>query len=58
MRRTISSEEKKINLDFVFECELCAELLSENLLDLIDRCNTEELLSLISDIQSKLKKKR
>ena len=54
----MSSDKKKLNLDFVFECEQCAESWSENLLDLIDICNTEELLSLLSYIQSKLKKKR
>jgi hypothetical protein len=34
--KTMSSEGKKINLDFVFECEQCTESWSENLLDLID----------------------
>ena len=54
----MSIEEKKINLDFVFECEQCTESWSENLLDLIDRCTTEELLCLLKYIQNKIKKKK
>lgn len=53
----MEKENKIINLDFVFECEQCTEVWSENLLDLIDRCTTEELLSLYNYIQRKLKKK-
>lgn len=51
------SKEKNGNLDFLFECEQCRESWSENLLDLIDRCTPEELLSLIEYIQNKFKKK-
>lgn len=50
----MSSEEKKQDLDFVFECEQCTETWSENLLDLIDRCTHEELVNLIKYIQNKL----
>ncbi len=50
----MSSEEKKQDLDFVFECEQCTETWSENLLDLIDRCTLEELVNLIKHIQNKL----
>lgn len=53
----MNSKEKSGNLDFVFECEQCMESWLENLLDLIDRCTTEELLSLHTYIQTKLKKK-
>ena len=53
----MNNKEKIGNLDFVFECEQCTESWSENLLDLIDRCTTEELQSLLSYIQTKLKKK-
>jgi hypothetical protein len=57
MTRIMKSKEKNRNFDFVFECEQCTESWSENLLDLIDRCTTEELLSLHRYIQTKLKKK-
>ena len=50
-------EEKKLNLDFVFECEHCAESWSENLIDLIDRCTSEELSCLLIYIQIKIGKK-
>jgi len=53
----MSSEEKKRDLDFVFECEQCTETWSENLLDLIDRCTHEELVNLIKYIQNKLETK-
>ena len=53
----MSRQGKKLNLDFVFECDHCAESWSENLLDLIDRCTNEELLSLLGHVQNKLKKK-
>ena len=52
----MSRQGKKLNLDFVFECDHCAESWSENLLDLIDRCTNEELLSLLGHVQNKLKK--
>ncbi|MFW9999890.1 MAG: hypothetical protein ACFE9Q_02450 [Candidatus Hodarchaeota archaeon] len=54
----MKSKEKKDKLDFVFECEQCTESWSENLLDLIDRCSLEELLSLYKYIQTKLEKKK
>ena len=53
----MSSEEEKIKLDFVFECEQCTESWSENLLDLIDRCTQEELLWLLKQVQEKVDKK-
>ena len=53
----MSSEEEKIKLDFVFECEQCTESWSENLLDLIDRCTKGELLWLFKHIQNKIEKK-
>lgn len=51
-----NNEEK--NLDFVFECEHCAESWSENLLDLIDRCTIDELLCLLKYIQDKVRKNK
>ncbi len=54
----MNSEEKKIYLNFIFECEQCTESWSENLLDLIDRCTAEELLYLFRYIQNKIKKKK
>ncbi|MCK4381055.1 MAG: hypothetical protein KAW51_07935 [Candidatus Lokiarchaeota archaeon] len=53
----MSSEEEKVKLDFVFECEQCTESWSENLLDLIDRCTKEELLWLLKHIQNQVEKK-
>jgi hypothetical protein len=53
----MSSNKKDRKLDFLFECEQCRETWSENLLDLIDRCTTEELLSLLEYLQNKFKKK-
>lgn len=53
----MNSEKEKRKFDFIFECEHCTESWSENLLDLIDRCTKEELLSLHTYIQTKLKKK-
>ena len=54
----MSRQGKKLNLDFVFECDHCAESWSENLLDLIDRCGIEELQSLHRYIQKKIKEKK
>ncbi|MFW9876951.1 MAG: hypothetical protein ACFFG0_27980 [Candidatus Thorarchaeota archaeon] len=54
----MNNRESRKNFSFVFECEQCTESWSENLLDLIDRCTTEELLSLHSYIQTKLRKNR
>ncbi len=54
----MNSKEKSGNFDFIFECEQCTESWSENLLDLIDRCTTEELLNLHKYIHNKLKKKK
>jgi len=56
-KRIMSNKGKNENLDFLFECEQCRESWSENLLDLIDRCTPEELLSLLEYIQNKIKKK-
>jgi len=53
----MSSEEKKIKLYFIFECEQCMESWSENLLDLLDRCSNEELLWILEHIQNKIEKK-
>ena len=53
----MSSGKKKEYLDFIFECEQCTESWSENLLDLIDKCPTEELMSLLRHIQRKLEEK-
>ncbi|MFX0038185.1 MAG: hypothetical protein ACFFCY_15235 [Promethearchaeota archaeon] len=53
----MKSEEKKENFNFMFECEQCTESWSENLLDLIDKCTTEELISLFRYIQNKLEEK-
>ncbi len=53
----MTSEERKVNLDFLFECEQCTESWSENLLDLIDRCTREEMVRLLNYIQNKLEKK-
>lgn len=53
----MSSGKKKEYLDFIFECEQCKESWSENLLDLIDKCTTEELMSLLRHIQRKLEEK-
>ncbi|MFX1419522.1 MAG: hypothetical protein ACFE9N_11440 [Promethearchaeota archaeon] len=54
----MNSKESRKSLSFVFECERCTESWSENLLDLIDRCNIEELLSLNSYIETKLRENR
>ncbi len=56
--KIMSNKVEKKRLDFIFECEHCAESWSENLLDLIDRCSKEELLCLLKHIQSKIEKKR
>jgi len=50
----LSREEKNQNLDFIFECEQCTEIWSENLLDFIDRCTHKELVNLIKYIKNKL----
>lgn len=52
----MNSKEIKGNIDFLFECEQCREVWSENLLDLIERCTSEELLNLLEYIQNKVKK--
>ena len=57
MMKIMSSEEEKLKLDFVFECEQCTESWSENLLDLLDRCSNEELQWLLKYIQNKVDKK-
>ncbi len=57
MMEIMRSEEEKVKLDFVFECEQCTESWSENLLDLIDRCTKEELLWLLKHIQNQVEKK-
>lgn len=57
MMKIMSSEEEKLKLDFVFECEQCTESWSENLLDLLDRCSNEELQWLLKYIQNKVEKK-
>ncbi|UCD00779.1 MAG: hypothetical protein JSV23_07785 [Promethearchaeota archaeon] len=50
----MNCKKEEINLDFVFECEYCAESWSESLLDLIDRCTIDELLCLLKHIQGKI----
>ena len=50
------NKELKVKLDFIFECEQCTETWSENLLDLIDKCSSEELLWLLKYIQNKVEK--
>jgi len=50
------NKELKAKLDFIFECEQCTETWSENLLDLIDKCSSEELLWLLKYIQNKVEK--
>jgi hypothetical protein len=46
--------EEQENFDFNFECEQCTESWSENLLNLIDKCSTKELMNLLRYIQKKL----
>ncbi|MFX0005000.1 MAG: hypothetical protein ACFE9C_15080 [Candidatus Hodarchaeota archaeon] len=53
----MKNEQKKEYINFMFECEQCAESWSENLLDLIDKCTTEELINLFRYIQNKLEEK-
>ncbi|MFX1303727.1 MAG: hypothetical protein ACFFBV_04170 [Promethearchaeota archaeon] len=50
----MNGKKEDINLDFIFECEYCAESWSENLLELIDRCTVDELFCLLKHIQNKL----
>jgi len=53
----MKSEEKREYFNFIFECEQCTESWSENLLNLIDKCTSEELFSLLRYIQNKLVEK-
>lgn len=48
------TEKERPNIDFLFECESCAESWSENFLDLINCLTPEELKQVSSYIKKKL----